>query len=104
MASDALVLLRNTGDEPLTFEVDIGKMVKFVNRFVLPPGRSSEIEITNIIPLVLFDRGFQNAIVAGTLILTFDFTTSEGVDSTASNFVWNISKFLNADPNGWLES
>ncbi len=104
MATDALVLLLNTSTEPLTFEVDIAKTVKFVNRFILPAGRTVEIEITNIIPLVLFDREFQNAIVNGTLELTFDFTTSEGVDSTASNFVWNISKFLNADPNGWLES
>jgi len=104
MASDALVLLRNVGAAPLTFGVDIAKPVKFVNRFVLPAGKSSEIEITNIMPMVLFDREFQNAIVEGTLILTFDFVTSEGVDSTASNFVWNISKFLDADPDGWRVS
>jgi len=101
MASNALVRLTNTSNTSLAFEVDINKPVKFVSRLVLPPGRMVEVEVETVIPMVLFDRDFQNAIVNGTVTIAFTFTTSNGVASTAANFGANIERFLAATVTGW---
>lgn len=101
MASNALVRLTNNGSADLTFEVDIAKPVKFVSQLVLPPGRVVEVEIETIMPMVLFDRHFQNAIVAGTVTIAFVFTTSGGVASTSSRYLANVIRFLSGLSTGW---
>lgn len=104
MASNALVRLTNNTQTSYAFEVDIAKPVKFVSRFVLPANGSMEIEVETLVPMVLFDRGFQNAIVAGNVTMAFSFTTSSGVASTSSNFLANIQRFLAATATGWVAS
>lgn len=104
MASNALVRLTNTSVRSLAFSVDISKPVKFVSRLVLPASGSAEVEAEVIMPMVLFDRSFQNAVASGQITIQFAFTTSAGVASTASNYLGNVSRFLNANAAGWLAS
>jgi len=104
MASNALVRLTNTSARSLAFSVDISKPVKFVSRLVLPPSRSVEVEAEVIMPMVLFDRSFQNSVASGQITIQFAFTTSAGVASTASNYLGNVLRFLNANASGWQAS
>jgi len=102
MASNALVQLMNNSTEDYTFSVDISKPVKFVNRLVLPASQSAEVEVEVVIPLVLFDRNFQNAIAAGTITMSYTFTTAAGTASTAEHYLHNIQRFLGANTSGWV--
>lgn len=112
--NNALVLLTNnkvvvlpdgTRTYPdLAFEVDIAKPVKFVSKLVLRYNTATEISVETIIPMVLFDKDFQNAIANGDVAIVFAFTTSNGVASTASRYLANISTFLAASGAGWLAS
>lgn len=99
--SNALVRLTNNSSQSLAFEVDISKPVKFVSRLVIAPSSSAEAEVTDIMPMVLFDADFQNAIVNGTVSIAYTFTTSGGVASTSANFLANVRRFLNAVTTGW---
>lgn len=101
MASNALVRLTNNTATSFTFEVSISKPVKFVNRLVLPAGGYSEAEVIDIMPMVLFDVDFQNAIVNGNVSIAFAFATAGGAASTAGNFLANVLRFLNATTTGW---
>lgn len=104
MASNALVKLTNTLSRSLAFSVDISKPVKFVSRLVLPANGSAEVEVEVVMPMVLFDRSFQNSIASGQVTIQFAFTTSSGVASTASRYLANVSRFLNANASGWQAS
>lgn len=101
MASNALVRLTNNGVRNLAFEVDTSNPVKFVSRLILPPNTPVEIEVETIVPLVLFDYSFSNAVITGRVSIAFVFTTSTSVPSTSSNFVANIQRFLAATGAGW---
>lgn len=101
MASNALVQLNNNSAQDYTFSVDMSKPVKFVNRLVLPASQSVEVEVEVIIPLVLFDRNFQNAIASGTIVMSYSFITLSGAASTAEHYLRNIQRFLGANISGW---
>jgi len=101
MASNALVQLMNNSTMDYTFSVDMSKPVKFVSRLVLPASQSTEVEVEVIIPLVLFDRNFQNSIASGIITMSYAFTTAAGTASTAAQYLRNIQRFLGANISGW---
>jgi len=104
MASNALVNLTNTSSQDYVFSVDMSKPIKFVSRLILPASSTHEIEVEAILPLVLFDRSFQNCIADGTISIIFDFTTTSGHASTAEEYLRNIQRFLGANYSGWEET
>jgi len=101
MASTALVQLTNTSSYDYTFCVDISKPVKFVNRLVLPASSTHEVEVESVMPLILFDKGFQNAVAGGTISITFSFTTAAGAASTSLKYLKNILRFLGGATTGY---
>lgn len=101
MASDALVLLSNNTTTNRAFDVSISKPVKFVSRIIVPALDSVEVEVETVIPMVFFDRDFQDAIANGNISITFAFTTAAGSPSMASNYLANIQRFLSSIPTGW---
>ncbi len=103
MASNAVVRLTNNTIRPLAFAVSLPRPVKYVSRIILPPGRPVEIEIEIIVPMVLFDRLFQDTIANGEVTLVFDFTTFSLVSSTSSKYVANIRRFLAGVSTGYEE-
>ena len=106
MASNALVQITNNLATNRAYEVDINKPVKFVSKLILPAGDSVEVEIETVMPMVLFDREFQNDVAANNITLLFVFNTSNpGTPaSTSTNFLANILLFLAATPGGWTAS
>lgn len=101
MRSNALVRLTNTTGSSLAVEADIAKPVKFVCRFVIPPNGSLEVDVEYVTALVFFSREFQNAVASGRVILTFNYVTFRGSQSTAGNFVANTNRFFNSNRLGW---
>lgn len=106
MASNALVRITNNTPTNRAYEVDINKPVKFVCKLILPVDDPVEIEIETIIPMVLFDREFQNDVANSNITLLFVFNTSNpgAPASTAVNYLENIRQFLlqNTGPGGWV--
>jgi hypothetical protein len=102
MASNALVRVTNNTSTRYGFSVDIAKPVKFVCQLILPASVATEVELETLMPLLIFDKGFQNLVAAGSLSLAFNFLTSAGVWSTSRNYLANVRKFLAATGVGWL--
>jgi hypothetical protein len=101
VASNALVNLTNTSPQDYVFSVDMSKPIKFVSRLILPASSTHEIEVEAILPLVLFDRSFQNAVANGIIVLNFSFITTSGHASTSEEYLRNIQRFLGANYSDW---
>lgn len=101
MASSALIRLTNNTSTSRAFEVSISKPVKFVSRLVLPANGSAEVEVETVMPMILFDRDFQNDITEGNITIEYTFTTAAGPASTAANYLANVQRFLSAIATGW---
>jgi hypothetical protein len=100
--TNALVRITNNSALRYGFNVDISKPVKFVCQLILPASTATAVEIETLMPMFIFDKKFQDLVAAGTLTLTFLFTTPNGVPSTARNYLSNVRKFLAGVGAGWL--
>ncbi len=101
MNSNALVRIRNTTLYSYFFEVDVAKPVKIVSRLTIPPNGSIEVGVEYLTALTYFSREFQNAVASGNVVLTFNYTTFRGLQSTASNFLANMTRFFDGNGLGW---
>jgi len=80
--------ITNNGTQDLAFEVDIGKLVKFVSSLVIRGGQTVTVSIEQVLPMVLFDSTFQTAVTGGTITL--------GYTAADRAFLTNINNFLSA--------